>query len=340
MRTVSRRVAAWTGLVLLGLVMIVTAAWGVLALLYFDHANQVLRIALAAAYGALSLAALAGVTRRRWRTRATLGYVAMFAVVLISWEAISPSNDHVWQPESAVLPYATFDGDLVTLHNIRNFTYRSETDFTPGYYDRTFDLRQLDRMDLIASYWMGPAIAHVFVSFGFADGNHVVISIEARAERGEGYSTIKGFFRQYELYYNVADERDAIRLRTNYRRDPPEEVHLYRLQGSMANGRAVFLDYLREVNSLRDHAAFYNTLTTNCTSNIWLHARVIPGQIPYSWQVLLSGYVPEYLYQNGKLDTRVPFDELQRRSIINSRAQAADQAEDFSQGIRADPVPP
>jgi hypothetical protein len=339
-RTARRRVAVWTGLVLLSLSLIVTAAWGVLALLYFDHANQMLPIALAAAYGALSLAALAGLTRRRWRRRAVLGYFLMFTVVLISWEAISPSNDRVWQPQNAVLPYATFDGDLVTLHSIRNFAYRSETDFTPAYYDRTFDIRQLDRVDLVASYWMGPAIAHVFVSFGFADGNHVVISIEARSERGEGYSTIKGFFRQYELYYNVADERDAIRLRTNYRRDPPEEVHLYRLQGSLANGRAVFLDYLREVNSLKDHAAFYNTLTTNCTSNIWLHARVIPGRIPYSWQVLLSGYVPEYLYQNGKLDTSVPFDELQRRSIINARAQAADQAEDFSQRIRANTAPP
>jgi Domain of unknown function (DUF4105) len=340
MQAAAGRAAALTGLVLLGLILIITATWGVLALLYFDHLNPVLRIALAAAYGATALAALAGLTRRRWRTRAILGYLAMFAVVLISWEAISPSNDRVWQPESAVLPYATFEGDLVTLHNIRNFAYRSETDFTPAYYDRTFDLRQLDRMDLLASYWMGPAIAHVFVSFGFADGNHVVISVEARAERGEGYSTIKGFFRQYELYYNVSDERDAIRLRTNYRHDPPEEVHLYRLQGSLASGRAVFLDYLREVNSLKDHAAFYNTLTTNCTSNIWLHTRVIPGRIPYSWQVLLSGYVPEYLYQNGKLDTRVPFDELQRRSNINARAQAADQAEDFSQRIRAETGPP
>jgi hypothetical protein len=340
LRSAFRRVAGWTGLVLLGLLLLATAGWGVLALLYFDHANTMLRTGLAAAYGTASLVALVGFTQRRWRVRATLSSLAMFLILLICWEAISPSNDRVWQTENAVLPYATFDGDLVTLHDIRNFDYRSETDFTPAYYDRTFDLRQLDRVDLLATYWMGPAIAHVFLSFGFADGNHVVISIEARSERGEGYSTIKGFFRQYELYYNVTDERDAIRLRTNYRRDPPEEVHLYRLQGSVGNGRAVFLDYLREINALKDHPAFYNTLTTNCTSNIWLHARVIPERIPYSWQVLLSGYVPKYLYQNGKLDTSVPFDELQRRSIINGRAQAADKAADFSQRIRAEGVPP
>jgi hypothetical protein len=261
--------------------------------------------------------------------------LALFGIVLACWEGIAPSNDRLWVTESAVLPYATFEGDLVTLHNIRNFDYRTETDFTPAYYDRTFDLKQLNSVDLYAVYWMGPAIAHVFVSFGFADGNHLAVSIEARSERGEGYSTIKGFFRQYELYYVVGDERDIVRLRTNYRKDPPEEVHLYHLHGPIGNGRAVFLDYLREINSLKEHPAFYNTLTTNCTSNIWLHGRVNPGHVPYSWKILFSGYFPEYLYENGRLDTRIPFDQLQKRSIINPAAQAADKAEDFSQRIRA-----
>jgi hypothetical protein len=330
-----KQVASRIGLLLLGLVLLCMAGWGVLALLYFDHANPVLRTGLAVAYGMVSLLALAGFTRPHWRWRAALGQLALFGVLLACWSAIEPSNDRVWVTENAVLPYATFEGDLVTLHNIRNFDFRTETDFTPAYYDRTFDVRQLNSVDLLAVYWMGPAIAHVFVSFGFADGNHVAISIEARSERGEGYSTIKGFFRQYELYYAVADERDVIRLRTNYRKDPPEEVHLYRLHGPIENGRALFLEYLRQINSLKDHPAFYNTLTTNCTSNIWLHARVNPGHVPYSWKILLSGHFPEYLYENGRLDDSMPFDELQKRSIINPLAQAADKAEDFSQRIRA-----
>jgi hypothetical protein len=330
-----KRMASWIALSLLGLILLGMAAWGVLALLYFDHANPALRIFLAAAYGIASLGALIGFTRRRWRRRVLAAYLPLFAVLLVCWNAIEPSNDRVWQTQSAILPYASIDGNHVTLHNIRNFDYRSETDFTPAYYDRTFDLRQLDSVDMIAVYWMGPAIAHVFLSFGFSDGNHVAVSIEARNERDEGYSTIKGFFRQYELYYAVTDERDAIRLRTNYRRDPPEEVHLYRLKGTAENGRHVFLEYLREINSLKEHAEFYNTLTTNCTSNIWLHARINPGHVPYSWKILLSGYLPEYLYENGRLDTSIPFEELQRRSIINPAAQAADKAEDFSQRIRA-----
>jgi hypothetical protein len=335
MASVIKRATVLAGLLLLGLLLLGMAGWAVLALLYFDHANPLLRNCLAAAYGAASLVALVGFALRRWRWRGFGASVVLFALVLACWSAIEPSNDRAWQPDVAVLPYASFEGNRVTLHNIRNVDYRSETDFTPAYYDRTFDLSRLDSVDLVAVYWMGPAIAHVFLSFGFADGHHVAISIEARKEQGEGYSSVQGFFRQYELYYVVADERDVIRLRTNYRRAPPEDVYLYRLQAPIENGRRLFLEYLHKINALKEHPEFYNSLTTNCTSNIWLHSRVNPGHVPYSWKILLSGYVPEFLYENGKLDTSVPFEELRRRAHVNERAQAADRAEDFSQRIRA-----
>jgi len=331
-----RRSAAVAGLVLLGVVMLVLTAWGALALLYWDHANPTVRECLAAAFGVLGVVLLVGFMLRRWRWRAFGAFAVSFALLLGCWRALEPSNERDWVPENAVLAYATFDGDRVTVHNIRNFDYRTETDFTPAYYDRTFDLTQLDAVDLYAVYWMGPAIAHVFVSFGFSDGPHLAVSIEARKERGEGYSSVQGFFRQYELYYVVGDERDLVRLRTNYRKDPPEQVHLYRLRGSPAAKRGVFLEYLRQINALKEHAEWYNSATDNCTSNIWLNSRVNPGSLPYSWKILLSGYVPEYLYEHGRVDTSVPFEELQRRSEINALAQAADQAADFSQRIRAD----
>jgi len=234
-----------------------------------------------------------------------------------------------------VLANADIDGDRITLHNIRNFNYRTDTDFTPMYYDRTFDLRQLDSVDMFTVYWMGPAIAHVFLSFGFTDGAHVAFSIETRREKGQVYSSIAGFFRQYTLYYAVGDERDIVRLRTNYRHDPPERVYLYRLRGDRAAAQRLFLEYLQQVNALKQHAQWYNTLTSNCTNSIWFLARLNPGHVPYSWKVLVSGYLPEYLYEQGRLDTSVPFAELQQRAYINPLAQAADQAADFSQRIRA-----
>jgi Domain of unknown function (DUF4105) len=330
-----RAAVKMTLLILLGVLMVGMAGWGVLALFYWDHASALLRAGLAVAYAASSLVLLVGFALQPWRWPA-LGIFALLFIVLVScWSALRPSNDREWQPENAALAYASIDGDSVTLHNIRNFDYRSENDFTVAYYDRTFDLRRLDAVDLFAVYWMGPAIAHVFLSFGFSDGSHVAVSIEARRERGEGYSSLRGFFRQYELYYVVADERDVVRLRTNYRRDPPEAVYLYRLEGSAAQARQLFLEYLRELNALRDHPQWYNSLTTNCTNTIWLNSRVIPGHLPYSWQILLSGRLPEFLYEHGRLDSRLPFAELRQRAHINAPAQAADQAADFSQRIRS-----
>jgi hypothetical protein len=322
------------GLLALGLLLLGSAGWGVLALWYFDHKTFAVRAAMATAFALVSLAALAALALSDWRWPALAAYAAVFALLAWRWSAIAPSNDRDWKPETARLAHATIAGDQVTLHNIRNFDYRSERDFTPAYYDRTFDLKQLDSVDLVASYWMGPAIAHVFLSFGFA-GRHVAISIEARSERGEGYSSIKGFFRQYELFYVVADERDVIRVRTNYRRDPPEDVYLYRLRGSQEDARRLFLEFLTEINRLKERPEFYNSLLTNCTSNIWLHSRVVPGPLPYSWKILVSGYTPEFLYEQKRVDTLLPFAELKRRSRINEPAKAGDKAEDFSQRIRA-----
>ena len=321
---------------LLGLLIAASGAWGVLALSYLGPQSTIPRMFLAVMFGCFALAALTGLAVRRWRWRALGVYAVAFLGLLAWWSTIKPSNDREWKPEVAVLPNATFDGDQVTVHNIRNFDYRTEADFTPAYYDKTFDLRRLESVDLVASYWAGPAIAHIFLSFGFGGGDQLAISIERRDERGEGYSTIKGLFKQFELFYVVADERDVIRLRTNVRRDPPERVYVYRVQGPIENGRRLFLEYLSKINALNEHPEFYNTLTTNCTGNIWLHSQVNSGRVPYSWKILLSGHVPEYLYEIGRLDTQLPFAELQRRSQVNAAAQAADRAADFSHAFERD----
>ena len=176
----------------------------------------------------------------------------------------------------------------------------------------------------------------IFVSFGFTGDDHLAVSIEVRKPKGEGYSTLKGFFRQYELFYVVADERDVIRLRTNYRKDPPEDVYVYRTRSSTEARRRLFLEYMHRINALRTNPEFYNTLTTNCTTNIWTNSHVNPERVPLTWKILASGYVPEYLYEQGRLETMdLSFPELQRRAHVNARAKAADSAADFSRRIRA-----
>jgi hypothetical protein len=321
---------------LLVLTLIGTTIWAVLAVYFGDSHGSTVQTGIAAVFGSFGLVTLAGLGFARWRKRLLVAYSMLFVAILGWWLfAIQPSNDRQWQPDLTQLPYATVDGDMVTVHNIRNFDYRSEFDYKPAYYSKTYDLNKLEGVDLFAVYWMGPAIAHTIMSFNFGDKDYLAVSIEARKELNEGYSTIKGFFRQYELTYIVGDERDVIRLRTNYRNNPPEDVYLYRLKPPEGNVRRLFLEYLRKINELNGKPEFYNTLLDNCTTAIWFNTRVNPRHLPFSWKILLSGYVPEYLYESNGLATRLPFEELQRLAHINPVAQAADQSPDFSQRIRA-----
>ena len=328
-----RRIGTIIALVMAGLAMAGATAWGALVLFYLGPGSGGVRTLEAWSFVAIGLVALGALTVRRARRPAVIGFAAAFALVLVVWGSATPLNDRDWQPEVAVLPYATIDGDRVTVHNIRNFDYRTETDFTPP----TMTARSTSGA-WTGSIWSpstGWARPSPTCSSPSASATITcAISIEARKDRTRPYSTLPGFFRQYELVYIVADERDVIRVRTNYRTSPPEDVYLFRVMGPIENGRRIFLDYLRDINELREHPRFYNTLTTNCTTMILTHAAVNPGHIPYSWKVLLSGYAPEYAYERGRLDQSLPFEELKRRAHINAAARAADQAPDFSRRIR------
>ncbi len=315
-------------------VILCATVWGAAALHYRGSVSAALNVGLVGAFALCGLTAMVAIALGRRTGTALLGFALPFALLLGWWSRIAPANDRDWQPDVARLAHAEFDGDRVTVRNVRNFAYRSETDYTPAYYDKTYDLARLRSVDLVAVYWMGPAIAHTFLSFGFEGGDQLAVSIETRKEQGEAYSTTRGFFKQYELYYVVADERDVIRLRTNYRRDPPEDVYLYRLHAPLENGRRLFVEYMRRINALRDQPEFYNTLSDNCTTGIWMNTRINPGHVPLSWKILASGYVPEYLHQIGMLAPGMSFAELRRLGHVNDRAQAADTAADFSRLIR------
>jgi Domain of unknown function (DUF4105) len=320
-------------LLLIAILLVVTG-WGACALYFGDSHTATVQTVLAGMFVLSGMMALIALAVPRLRSRVLKIHGVLFVCILVWWLNIAPSNDRQWQADVGKLAYATFDGDLVTVHDVRNFDYKSEFDYSPAYYTKTYDLNKLQGVDLFAIYWMGPAIAHTIISFDFGEGNHLAVSIEARKEKNEGYSTIKGFFRQYELIYIVADERDVIRLRTNYRKDPPEQVYLYSLRGTRENAKSFFLEYIRQINMLHDNPAFYNTLIDNCTTTIWMNAHVNPGRPPLSWKILASGYLPAYLYESGLIDHRLPFTELQKRAYINDRAHQADQAPDFSQRIR------
>ena len=316
--------------ILLGITITAITLWGVGALYFSPLLPARWRTFAAATYGTATIVAFALLPSP---ARTAIAALAIFAVLVILFRRIPASNDRDWQPEVSVTPHATVNGDLVTIRGVRNFDYRSESDFTPRWEERTYDLRKLDSVDIIAVYWAGKATAHIMVSFGFQDQDYLAVSIETRKEKGESYSTLAGFFRRYELYYVVADERDVIGVRTTYRQ-PQEDVYVYRTRTPQRNIRRSFLDYIRAMNDLCEHPRFYNTLTTNCTTTILTHTRVNPESPPMSWKILLSGYVPDYLYQLGRIDTAKPFADLEKLSRVNERAHAFDKDPAFSQQLR------
>jgi len=316
--------------ILLGITITAITLWGVGALYFSPLLPARWRAFAAVSYAAVTVLAFALLPSPG---RTAIAAIAIFAILVVLFFHIPASNDRDWQPDVAVTPYASVNGDLVTIHGVRNFDYRTETDFTPRWEERTYDLRKLDSVDIIAVYWTGKAIAHVMVSFGFEGKDYLAISIETRKEKGESYSTLAGFFRQYELYYVVADERDVIGVRTTYRQ-PQEDVYIYRVRARQRTIRQIFLDYIKTINDMRVHARFYNTLTTNCTTSILTHTRINPESPPMSWKVLLSGYVPDYLYELGRIDTAKPFADLEKLSRVNERAHAADKDASFSQRLR------
>lgn len=331
-----KKTSRLVGIFLLVLWMIFSTIWATLAVYFGDSRSGTVLLILSvivALIGLSTVITLLFIPSRK--NQFLLIHSAAFLVVLLWWFNISPSNDRNWQADVGKLTHVSTAGNLVTVHNIRNFSYQSEFDYSPDYYDKTFDLNKFEGVDLFAVYWMGPAIAHIIISFDFGEHNHLAVSIEARKEEGEGYSTLKGFFRQYELIYIVADERDVIGLRTNYRQDPPEQVYRYRVKGPKEAGKRLFMKYMERINALYKKPAFYNTLIHNCTTTVWLNARdVNPDHIAFSWKILSSGYVPEYLYESGRLNQQIPFAKLRDQAHVNPLIKRHEISPLFSSIIR------
>ncbi len=257
------------------------------------------------------------------------------AAVMTWWFTLKPTNNRRWQPDVARLPWAEVSGDLVVIHNIRNCDYVTEKQYTCQWETRMLALSQIQGVDLFLTHWGAPLIAHAIVSFSFADGTYLAMSIEARKTVGQEYSAIRGFFRQYNLIYLVANEHDVVRLRTNYRQG--ENVYLYHTRTRPGDARALFLQYISWINRQVDHPEWYNALTANCTSSVTSYlARVgVGGLSAWDWRTVLNGRGDEMLYQRGDLATAgLSFLALKQQAWINLVAQRMGDPPDFSQKIR------
>ncbi len=318
------------GALLAGLLVLLPAAWGTVAIWYQTPGGQAFKVLAVILWAAFSFGLLAFI----WQGRtmfALASFALAFAALLLWWHRIPATNDRTWADDVARELSGTLAGNRVTLHNVRNFDWHSEAEFTQRWETRTYDLDRLDSVDMIMSYWRGPAIAHMMVSFGFDDATHVVFSVEIRREKGEAFSEIGGFFKQFELSIIAADEDDIIKVRTNIR---GEDDYLYRVKMPRADIRSLFMGYVEQANELVTTPRFYNTITVNCTTLVYHMMERIVGHLPFDYRVIFTGYLPAYVYKVGGLDQRYPLAVLRERGRITGRAQRSDRSSTFSADIR------
>ncbi len=324
-----KTLARWLLAPVAGLAFLLLLAWGALALSVTGPRPDALAKGLAAAW-VLAMAGLALFLRPWWA--AALGCTLLAALLLGWWSTIRPSNERDWQEDVSRAPWTERDGDLLTIHDVRNFHYRSTEDWDARWEDRTYDLSKIVGLDLLLSYWGPKAIAHAIMIWEFSDGKFLPISIEIRKEKGEEYSAVAGLFRKYEIVYVPADERDLVLLRTNHRR---ENVFVYRLATSPRNARRLLELYADDMNRLHANAEFYNALTTNCTTQVFRNFRALAIPIPADWRFLANGYLDELLWELGAINREAPFEEIRRRSSIDEPALAAGDVPEYSTRIRA-----
>ena len=311
-------------------ILFLSTIWAAAAI-YFDLPSTIAPSVLIAVFYLVAVIAFLFSSRFSWFSVA-IGFI-VFVGITIWWQSLKPVQNRNWQPNVAQTAWTERDGDKITIHNLRNFDYQPGLPPRPRWETRVVDLNRLQAVDLFINFWGSDLICHPIVSFQFGPDQHVAISVETRMAESQSYSTVRGFFKQFALIYIVADERDVIRVRTNYRH---EQLYLYRTSIQPERARALFLDYLKSVNALHERPRFYNALTSNCTTNVRTHTAATAAKpAPWDWRMLVNGTVDELVYERGGFASHLPFPELKQRSLIDDRAQAADQALDSSERIRA-----
>jgi Domain of unknown function (DUF4105) len=312
------------------LVIAPISAWSALALWFRLPGPEATRAAAAVLFAILGLATIAALFTRRSLV-GIIVFAAAFGALVVWWSAIRPPLDGDWAPDVARQTTGSIEGDILTLSDVRDFDWRTDSDFTEKWSKRSYDLSKLKTLDLFLAYWGGPEMAHVIMSFGFEGGEFLAWSVEVRRERTSEFSPIADAFKSHTLIYLATTERDSVRLRTNVR---GEDVRLYRLNTPPEQARALLQEYVVESTALAEQPKFYNSITANCATVVFKLVKAAGSTLPFDWRLVVNGFLPGYLYDHRAVVTTMPLNELMERARVSEKARAADQSPDFSRLIR------
>ena len=305
-----RAVAVLLRILVSALIIVPVSAWSALALWFRLPAPEGLRALAACLFVVLGLAAIAALFLRRGLAALTV-FALVFGGLLIWWSTIRPPSDGDWAPDVARQTTGVVDGDILTLSDVRDFDWRTDEDFTERWGKRSYDLTKLKTLDLFLAYWAGPEMAHVIMSFGFEDGDHIAWSVEVRREKTGEFSPVADAFRSHTLVYLATTEVDSVRLRANVRH---EDVRLYRLNTPPEQARALLLEYVMQSTALAAQPKWYNSITANCATVVFKIVRAAGGTFPFDWRLVVNGFLPGYLYDQRVVVTTMPLAELMERA--------------------------
>lgn len=284
----------------------------------YQSPNTAIAMAASAAWLAIALVCWRA-ARERLRLSASAYFLAVI-VLLAWWVNIEPRNDRAWSAEMARNLTYTRHGDIITVRNVRNFAWTGPATADERWETRSYELSQLVAVDIATLRWKGPLIGHTYFSFVWRNGQALSVSVEIRKEIGEHYTSIGGFFKAYELAILAGDERDFYGWRIHF---PEEDIQLYRTRATGEEAASLLTALLDKANALDKVPAFYNTLTDNCTTQVWLFTSLLGAGRPFDWRLVATGYLPEFLHDHGLLSSNAPFASLEEQSHILAAARAA-----------------
>ncbi len=310
--------------------LFISMFWGTLAIWFRLQIPEIAKLSVITLFLIPGVFAAVHLCTRKTR-RAFFVYTAFFMVLLSWWASITPPDDGNWSPEVARQVTGEFDGDLLTLTNVRAFEWRTPEDFTERWITKTYDLSKLTAVDMFLSYWGDPNIAHFMLSFSFSEGEPLAWSVQVRREKGTEFSPVADFFKNNTLVILASEERDIVGVRSNVR---GEDVHLFRLKSLPETREALIRKYVEDANLLSQRPAWYNSLTTNCTTVVLKMIEAVGDRIPFDWRLIVNGYLPEYAYDKGILTSDFSIDELRALGLVTERAMTAGLDETYSGAIR------